>query len=128
MTDFTPESIAAIATRLYNEAPAASAVPKTESEARDLPSTAATAPVGLIPPAEGMFSVPGVSEANADGLRIRAADPNGRPSFRDAALCGWKSPRLNATVFGRGFAGRAQGRPTDRGPSMCRRSAAIFRR
>jgi cysteine desulfurase/selenocysteine lyase len=79
MTDFTPDAIAAIATRLFNEAPGASAAPQTESQVRELPSEATKSPVGVIPPSEGMFSLPGVSEGNADGLRafvqrIRTAD------------------------------------------------------
>jgi cysteine desulfurase/selenocysteine lyase len=117
--DFSPESIAAIASRLYNEVPAASVVPKTDSELRDLPSSAANSPVGLVPPSEGMFSVPGVSEANTDGLRafvqrIRAADHRS-----ETLLCAddrrrAAPPRSSAGASPGGTAGPADGsRPLD---------------
>ena len=91
MTDFapdiTPDAIAAIATRLFNEAPGASAVPQTETQIRELPSEAPRLPVGVIPPSDGMFAVPGVSDANPDGLRafvqrIRTTDHRSETLFR----------------------------------------------
>jgi cysteine desulfurase / selenocysteine lyase len=72
MSDFTPEAIAQLATRLYNDVPGASVVPKTEADARSLPAE----PVGRLPgfnPPEASSAVPPtsppVSSSNPDGLR-----------------------------------------------------------
>jgi cysteine desulfurase / selenocysteine lyase len=82
MNDVTPELIASIATRLYNEIPGANLVPKTESElprgvpeagallsmpgaVPAAPSAASAAPMG----AEG-FAVPGVSGLGSPGYSL----------------------------------------------------------
>jgi cysteine desulfurase/selenocysteine lyase len=119
MTDFTPESIAAIATRLYSEVPGASAVPKTESEVRDLPSSAATSPVGLIPPSGDRFSAPVASEGNVDGLRafvqrIRTADHRSETLLFADGQGRDSTPRSSAGASPGGTAGPADGsRPFD---------------
>jgi cysteine desulfurase / selenocysteine lyase len=100
MNEVTPDVIAQIATRLYNEIPGVNAVPKTEADARSaLPETApwpAAVPVGPLaevpfpiagPVATGTPDTPPAATAQADGLRafvnrIRSAR---HPS--DAGLC-----------------------------------------
>jgi cysteine desulfurase/selenocysteine lyase len=51
MNEITPDVIAAIASRLYNEIPGASRVPKSETAAGDLPVEAASLPASLSPAA-----------------------------------------------------------------------------
>ena len=47
MNEVTPDLIAKIATRLYNEIPGAGSLPKTEAESREAAPEAAVAPAGL---------------------------------------------------------------------------------
>ena len=72
MSDFTPEAIAQLATRLYNDVPGANLVPKTEADARSLPAEPAGRLPGFKPP-EASSAVPptspSVSTSDPDGLR-----------------------------------------------------------
>ena len=59
MNEVTPELIAQIATRLYNEIPGANRIPKTEAEASQTASEAAGAPAGAAGfPATGVSCPP----------------------------------------------------------------------
>ncbi len=70
MTDLSPESIAQIATRLYNEVPGAYVVPKTETGVRDLPAESPKWLPGSNPmPSDSQASVPAESQSSPDGLR-----------------------------------------------------------
>lgn len=62
MNEITPDLIAQIATRLYNEIPGANRVPKTEAEASDAAAEAAGWPAGVaeIPAADS--ALPGVPD------------------------------------------------------------------
>ena len=59
MNDVTPELIAQIATRLYNEIPGANHIPKAESEAKQLSPEAVGLPAGLP-------GLPGVPDPRAE--------------------------------------------------------------
>jgi cysteine desulfurase / selenocysteine lyase len=70
MTDFSPESIAQIATRLYNEVPGANVVPKSETGVREIPAEPLKWLPGLSPmPSDSQASVPAESQSSPDGLR-----------------------------------------------------------
>jgi cysteine desulfurase / selenocysteine lyase len=73
MTDLTPDVIAQIASRLYNEIPGANLAPKTEAEARDLTMEPAKLPPGFTHPPEFEYAPPASGGAptssNPDGLR-----------------------------------------------------------
>src|SRR5512136_468167 len=68
MNEITPELIAAIATRLYNEIPGANLVPKTETDIPSSIPTAAELPSGVPAlPAYGV-SMPRSSGPGPDGV------------------------------------------------------------
>ncbi len=77
MNELTPDVIAKIATRLYNEIPGMNGVPKSETavaelprEAADLPGVPSTLPLASFIPAEGSHAVaPKVGEPSEDGLK-----------------------------------------------------------
>jgi cysteine desulfurase/selenocysteine lyase len=58
MSDITPEQIASIATRLYNEIPGVNHAPKTEAELADVPQGLPTSPQGLPAIPHGLPAVP----------------------------------------------------------------------
>lgn len=81
MNEITPDLIASIATRLYNEVPGANLVPKTEA---DLPQAVPEA--GSMPAPEG-FGLPGVSGIAFPAERV--------PTFTGAAPDGVSLPGLS---------------------------------
>src|SRR3984957_5347304 len=74
MTDFDPETIAQVATRLYNDVPGANVVPKTEPDAQSFPADAPQSLAGMGLPetsfAPSASSTPqSVPNSSPDGLR-----------------------------------------------------------
>jgi cysteine desulfurase / selenocysteine lyase len=94
MSDFTPESIAELATRLYNEAPGANHVPKTEADAPAIPAEPARWLPGLSLPEPSFAAAPSSpagSNGSPDGLRafvqgIRTVRHRSDAGFRAAQV------------------------------------------
>jgi cysteine desulfurase/selenocysteine lyase len=76
MNEVTPDLIAQIATRLYNEIPGASQIPKTESEAGQLSPELPGSPADLpaVPAVGG--SLPGAADIAAEGPTARHSAEN----------------------------------------------------
>ncbi len=93
MNDITPDMVAAVASRLYNEIPGANLVPKTESElSRGIPDIGSLPGVptqftsgNLTSPAspEGWSSIPGAPALtpNLDGIRAQLAGTSSPDGF-----------------------------------------------
>jgi cysteine desulfurase / selenocysteine lyase len=96
MNDITPELIASIATRLYNEVPGANLVPKTESDLpHGIPET------GSLPglPTQvtsGSLTLPTAPEGSSiPGLAAVTPNAAGRPSMPAASPDGFELPGLS---------------------------------
>ena len=100
MNEITPDLIAKIATRLFNEIPAAGVVPTTESDLAHLPAVPAGLPAGRPPSRPTVHSFAG-----------RAGRGCGRPGPRAAGAHGRRSARLcRANPHGAVFARREPAR------------------
>lgn len=82
MSEFSPQTIAEVATRLFNEAPGATAVPRNDSDARRIPGQAAALPADSVPhaaagEAPGLPASEGVGVPAGPGARVPASEAAG---------------------------------------------------
>ena len=95
MNDITPEAIAAIATRIYNEIPGLNQVPKTDAAVGHLPSEAVGLPTSGVPAAVSMPTPPDIAPtvppqgapASPDGLRAFVDRIRATGTRSDRGLC-----------------------------------------
>src|SRR5579883_3296341 len=100
MNDLSPEAIAQLATRLYNDVPGANAVPKSETAVRDLPSEAPKWLPGIGPmPSNAPVAAPSEPQGSPDGLRafvqgLRGVHHRGGTGFNpdETRRDGWHGP------------------------------------
>ena len=107
MNDITPEAIAAIATRLYNEIPGVSHAPKADVAAGHPPAEAIAMPAGFSPISPGGSVASEVAEPSPDGLRAFVERIRTARTRSDTGTCqGLDDPGIN--VLQRLFKGKSQ--------------------
>src|SRR5580704_16641188 len=100
MSDLSPDAIAQLATRLYNEVPGANAVPKSETAVRDLPAEAPKWSPGINSmPSHAPVAATAEPHGSPDGLRafvqgIRQVHHRGDTGFNpgESRRDGWHGP------------------------------------
>ncbi|MEI6205449.1 MAG: SufS family cysteine desulfurase [Desulfuromonadales bacterium] len=96
MNDITPDLIASIATRLYNEIPGANLVPKTESDLPHGIPQAGNLPGVPSQATSGNFTLPTAAEGvSIPGLSAVTPSASGIPSFPSASPDGFGIPGLS---------------------------------
>jgi cysteine desulfurase/selenocysteine lyase len=96
MNDITPDLIASIATRLYNEIPGANLVPKTESDLSQTIPDVGSLPGVTAPVAPGGFTLPtSVEGLTIPGLSSFTSSYSSTPSSPGASPDGFELPGLS---------------------------------
>jgi cysteine desulfurase/selenocysteine lyase len=96
MNDITPDLIASIATRLYNEIPGANLVPKTESDLSHAFPDVGSLPGVTQSVAPGGFTLPtSMEELTIPGFSAFTPSPTGIPSSPGASPDGFELPGLS---------------------------------
>jgi cysteine desulfurase / selenocysteine lyase len=106
MTDLSPDAIAQLATRLYNEVPGANAVPKSETAVHELPAEAPKWLPGISSmPSNPPVAAPAEPQGSPDGLRafvqgIRTVHHRGSTGFNpeETRRDGWHGPSRTSSV------------------------------
>jgi cysteine desulfurase/selenocysteine lyase len=106
MSDLSPDAIAQLATRLYNEVPGANAVPKSETAVRDLPAEAPKWSPGINSmPSHAPVAATAEPHGSPDGLRafvqgIRQVHHRGDTGFNpgESRRDGWHGPSSAASA------------------------------